>query len=83
MSALINKYGCRPVGIAGSLLASFSFVICTLSRRIEAMVFLFGICGGKLHPENDIQCRAVYSLCNLINYPEMEARLNLQAQKPP
>lgn len=47
-SALINKFGCRPVGIAGSLLASAAFVVCTLSEDIETMIFLFGVCGGKI-----------------------------------
>ncbi|XP_067933130.1 monocarboxylate transporter 12-like [Watersipora subatra] len=44
--ALINKFGCRPVGIAGSILAATSFFVCTFVSSIDAMLFLFGICGG-------------------------------------
>ncbi|KAF6032575.1 hypothetical protein EB796_009176 [Bugula neritina] len=45
-SALINKFGCRPVGISGSILAAISFVVCTFSNSILTMIVLFGVFGG-------------------------------------
>ncbi|KAF6032576.1 hypothetical protein EB796_009177 [Bugula neritina] len=45
-SALINKFGCRPVGIAGSIVAAISFVVCTFSNSILTMIVLFGVFGG-------------------------------------
>ncbi|XP_063225633.1 monocarboxylate transporter 7 isoform X2 [Bacillus rossius redtenbacheri] len=46
VSALTNKYGCRPVCIAGSVLACAGFVLSTLSPDINVLMITYGIMGG-------------------------------------
>ena len=48
-SALVNKYGCRPVGMAGAVAAATAFIVSTFSQSIEVMILTMGVCGGKSH----------------------------------
>lgn len=45
-AALVNKFGCRPVAIAGAAFASVSFFISTFSPSIQCMILFYGFCGG-------------------------------------
>ena len=46
VGALINKYGCRVVGIAGSLTLTTSFILSIFSPNIEMMIVTYGLIGG-------------------------------------
>ena len=46
-AALVNKFGCRPVAIAGAAFASLSFFVSTFSPNIECMIVFYGFCGGR------------------------------------
>ena len=46
-AALVNKFGCRPVAIAGAAFASISFFVSTFSPNIQCMILFYGFCGGK------------------------------------
>ncbi|XP_073955596.1 monocarboxylate transporter 9 isoform X2 [Choristoneura fumiferana] len=46
VSALCNKYGCRAVCIAGSLVASSAFVLSTFSKSSTVMMLTYGLLGG-------------------------------------
>lgn len=46
VSALATKYGCRNVAIAGSILASCSFIASTFSPNVSTLIFLYGGLGG-------------------------------------
>ncbi len=45
-SFLTDRYGCRKVTIAGSILASLGFVISSFSNSMEMLFFTFGILAG-------------------------------------
>lgn len=45
-SFLTDRYGCRKVTIAGSILASIGFVISSFTDSIEMLFFTFGIFAG-------------------------------------
>lgn len=45
-SFLTDRYGCRKVTIAGSILASLGFVISSFSQSMEMLFFTFGILSG-------------------------------------
>lgn len=45
-SFLTDRYGCRKVTIAGSILASLGFVISSFSTSMEMLFFTFGILAG-------------------------------------
>lgn len=47
VSALCNKYGCRAVCVAGSLVASAAFVLSTFSKSVTMMMITYGLIGGK------------------------------------
>lgn len=46
VSALANKYGCRAVCIAGSIIAAAAFVLSTFSTSVNMLMFTYGILGG-------------------------------------
>lgn len=46
VSALANKFGCRAVCIAGSILASAAFVLSTFSVNITMLMLTYGVMGG-------------------------------------
>jgi MFS family permease len=45
-SALCNKWGCRPIGIIGSIIAALAVAASILSPNIYIMWLLFGFIGG-------------------------------------
>ena len=47
VGALVNKYGCRAVGIAGSLTGAAAFLISTLSPNVLVLQLTYGLLGGK------------------------------------
>ena len=47
VSALTNKFGCRPVAVAGSVIASAGFLIRTMAPSIDVLIVTYGIIGGK------------------------------------
>ena len=46
-SALVNRYGCRPVCVAGSLISSVAFVLATFSTSVDILMITYGVLGGK------------------------------------
>ncbi|XP_052740867.1 monocarboxylate transporter 13 isoform X2 [Bicyclus anynana] len=46
VSALCNKYGCRAVCVAGSLIAATAFVLSTFSKSVTMMMITYGLIGG-------------------------------------
>lgn len=46
VSALANKYGCRTVCIAGSVISCAAFVLSTFSTSIGTLMITYGIIGG-------------------------------------
>ncbi|XP_061378654.1 monocarboxylate transporter 3 isoform X3 [Danaus plexippus] len=46
VSALCNKYGCRAVCVAGSLVGSVAFVLSTFSKSVTMMMITYGLIGG-------------------------------------
>ena len=47
VSALTNKFGCRAVAFAGSILACLGFVLASFSNSVEFLMLTYGIMGGK------------------------------------
>lgn len=45
-SALVNRFGCRPVCISGAIISAAAFVICTYSPTIEILMLTYGVMGG-------------------------------------
>ncbi|XP_050534916.1 monocarboxylate transporter 1 isoform X2 [Daktulosphaira vitifoliae] len=46
VSALTNKYGCRTVCIAGSVIAAAAFALSTISPNLNVLMLTYGILGG-------------------------------------
>ncbi|XP_028165847.1 monocarboxylate transporter 12 isoform X8 [Ostrinia furnacalis] len=46
VSALCNKFGCRAVCVAGSLVAATAFVLSTFSKSVTVMMITYGLLGG-------------------------------------
>ncbi|XP_022323778.2 monocarboxylate transporter 14-like [Crassostrea virginica] len=46
VSALTNKFGCRAVAFAGSILACLGFVLASFSNSVEFLMLTYGIMGG-------------------------------------
>lgn len=46
VSALANKYGCRAVCIAGSVISCVAFALSTLSPNVTVMMLTYGVMGG-------------------------------------
>ncbi|KAM7355290.1 monocarboxylate transporter 14 [Cochliomyia hominivorax] len=46
VSALANKYGCRMVCIAGSVVACVAFALSTLSTSVDILMLTYGVIGG-------------------------------------
>ncbi|XP_059607409.1 monocarboxylate transporter 14 isoform X3 [Phlebotomus argentipes] len=46
VSALANKYGCRTVCIAGSIIACVAFVLSTFSTSVTMLMLTYGVMGG-------------------------------------
>ncbi|KFB53189.1 AGAP003206-PA-like protein [Anopheles sinensis] len=46
VSALANKYGCRTVCIAGSIISSAAFALSTLSTSVTMLMLTYGVMGG-------------------------------------
>jgi MFS family permease len=45
-SALCNKWGCRPIGIIGSVISAVAIATSIFSPNIYTMWLLFGFIGG-------------------------------------
>jgi MFS transporter, MCT family, solute carrier family 16 (monocarboxylic acid transporters), member 14 len=48
-SSLVNKYGCRPVTIAGAILASFCLAISVYAPNVTFLYLTIGLGTGKPH----------------------------------
>jgi hypothetical protein len=48
VSALTNKFGCRVVCIAGSIVAAAGFALSALSPTLEILLLTYGVIGGKI-----------------------------------
>lgn len=46
VSALANKFGCRAVCIAGSVVACVAFVLSTMSTSVNMLMLTYGVLGG-------------------------------------
>ncbi|XP_060801489.1 monocarboxylate transporter 13 isoform X2 [Amyelois transitella] len=46
VSALCNKFGCRAVCIAGSIIATVAFVLSSYSKSVTMMMITYGLLGG-------------------------------------
>lgn len=47
VGALSNKFGLRPVGVAGSILAACAFILSTFSPNISIFQLIYGVIGGN------------------------------------
>lgn len=47
-SAFVNRFGCRIVSIAGSIIAAAGFAISYYAESVLYLYFSVGIVGGKL-----------------------------------
>ncbi|GAB6029793.1 hypothetical protein CHUAL_005507 [Chamberlinius hualienensis] len=45
-SALTNKFGCRPVTIAGSIIGCVAFILSQFSPNIDYLMLTYGVMGG-------------------------------------
>jgi len=48
VSALANRFGCRIVSIAGSVIAGVAFAISQFSPNIDVLILTYGVMGGQL-----------------------------------
>ena len=48
VSALANRFGCRPVSIVGRVIAGVFFTISQFSPNIDVLIFTYGVMGGQL-----------------------------------
>ncbi|CAG2195436.1 Monocarboxylate transporter 14 [Mytilus edulis] len=46
VSALVNKFGCRPVTIAGSIVAAVGFIVGSFSPNLDILILTYGVIGG-------------------------------------
>ncbi|XP_023245300.1 uncharacterized protein LOC106637588 isoform X2 [Copidosoma floridanum] len=46
VSALTNKYGCRPVCMAGSCIGAIAFILATFSKSVGMLMLTYGVLGG-------------------------------------
>ncbi|XP_035829718.1 uncharacterized protein LOC101846861 [Aplysia californica] len=46
VSAMTNKFGCRPVVIFGSCLSTAAFVLSTFSPNVDMLIVTYGVFGG-------------------------------------
>ncbi|XP_050415563.1 monocarboxylate transporter 14 [Patella vulgata] len=46
VSGMVNRYGCRPVAVIGSLVSTGAFVLCTFSPNVEILTLTYGVIGG-------------------------------------
>ncbi|XP_067131694.1 monocarboxylate transporter 12-B-like isoform X2 [Centruroides vittatus] len=46
VSALTNRFGCRPVCMAGSIIACFAFLLSTLAPNVDVLMVTYGMMGG-------------------------------------
>jgi Mg2+/citrate symporter len=47
VSALTNKFGCRTVCIAGSVIGCVAFILSTFSPSVNVLMLTYGVMGGK------------------------------------
>ncbi|XP_026678475.1 monocarboxylate transporter 9-like [Diaphorina citri] len=47
VSALANKFGCRTVCIAGSIIGCLAFALSTLCQNVNQLMLVYGVMGGK------------------------------------
>ena len=47
MSGLTNVYGCRPVTIAGGILAGVAFLLSTIVPSVTWLMLVYGVIGGE------------------------------------
>ncbi|XP_052061336.1 monocarboxylate transporter 14-like [Mytilus californianus] len=45
-SGLVNKFGCRPVTIAGSIIASVGFLLGSFAPNLNILILTYGVLGG-------------------------------------
>ncbi|CAC5388567.1 Monocarboxylate transporter 9 [Mytilus coruscus] len=46
VSALVNKFGCRLVTIAGSIVAAVGFIVGSFSPNLDILILTYGVIGG-------------------------------------
>lgn len=46
MSALVDRYGCRKMTVAGGLISGLGFILSSFSNSIEVMYLTFGVIAG-------------------------------------
>ncbi|GFO32965.1 monocarboxylate transporter [Plakobranchus ocellatus] len=46
VSALTNRFGCRPVIICGSLIAAFAYMVSSASDNVIVLILTYGFLGG-------------------------------------
>ncbi|VDI37176.1 Hypothetical predicted protein [Mytilus galloprovincialis] len=47
-SGLVNKFGCRPVTIAGSIIASVGFLLGSFAPNLNILILTYGVLGGNI-----------------------------------
>lgn len=48
VSGLTNKFGCRPVTFAGSIVACAGFLFASFSNSVPVLMLTYGVLGGKI-----------------------------------
>lgn len=46
VSALTNKFGCRPIAITGSIISTIAFILSVFAPNIEILILTYGVIGG-------------------------------------
>ena len=46
VGGLVNRFGCRPVAVAGSVLAAAAMAASTLARDVVTFILVYGVLGG-------------------------------------
>lgn len=46
VSALTNKFGCRPVAVVGSVVAGVAFLLSTMAPSVNILILTYGVMGG-------------------------------------
>jgi MCP family monocarboxylic acid transporter-like MFS transporter 14 len=47
-SVLVNKYGCRAVTMAGSIIAAFGLAVSAATPNISMLYITIGLCTGNM-----------------------------------
>ena len=61
--ALVNRFGCRAVSFAGSLISACALVLSTFSPTITAFQLTYGLAGGETSFKKELTINASIIKC--------------------